>query len=182
PPLAYARLAPLYPTREACEAEWQGCERPANPLPNRFDSRQACLLVWTDCRSAVLPLAAEPAGPEGAGGEGRGGGGSGYHGGGGHALWWYRYNGLWRGGALARAGGYAPRYQGWSWTADRRPVPSYRPASGTGPLQGWDSGTGRPAPAGRLVARGGDGVTARSAVGISRAGFGSTGRAYSAGG
>lgn len=186
PPMGYERLAPLYATRQACEEDWQRCEQPRQLLPNRFASREECAAVWSACRSTVLPSSATAQLSNQGGGAG-GSSGGGYHGGGrGYgALWWYRYNSLWHDRPVARAGGYAPRYQGWSWTADRRPIASYRPSSGTGPLQGWDSAARRALPAHTLMARasgGGPGVTVQAATSISRAGFGSTGRSYSAGG
>ena len=86
-------------------------------------------------------------------------------------------------------GGIGPRYQGWTWTADRQPTAAYRPAVGTGPLRAWDSGSRTLGQANRMGTYGGattsrltGSTVSRPTSTITRAGFGSTGRAYSSGG
>ena len=101
-------------------------------------------------------------------------------------IWWGGYNNTWRN---TYAGGVGPRYQGWTWTADRQPTAAYRPATGTGPLRAWDSGTRSLGQANRMATyvggssarQGGSSISRPTSV-ITRAGFGSTGRAYSSGG
>ena len=180
---AYFRLAPIYPDEASCGAEWQRCERSDQPLPNRFATQQACAAAWSRCVEVELPesalamTVADSATPPAQGSAGSAS----------RAGWWLGYNAGYR---RSYASGIGPRYQGWTWTADRTPTAAYRPAVGAGPLQAWDSGTRRLAPANRMgtyaapgtVARAPGGSISRPASTISRAGFGSTGRAYSSGG
>ena len=182
---AYYHLAPIYPDEASCGAEWGSCERSDVPLPNRFATQDACRANWSQCLEVELPesaltMAAAPP-PQGTSGSGTGG-----YGGGSRAGWWYGYNSGYR---SSYAGGIGPRYQGWTWTGDRQPVAAYRPATGTGPLQAYDSSTRRLGRASSMAAlSGGTGArssgtgVSRSASTISRAGFGSTGRSYSSGG
>nr|WP_245211628.1 DUF1190 domain-containing protein [Neoroseomonas oryzicola] len=180
---AYLRLAPIYPDEATCSAEWQACERSPVPLPNRFATQDSCRAAWGQCVEVELPesaltmtVAETVPPPTTAGTTGTAS----------RAGWWIGYNSGYR---STYARGIGPRYQGWTWTADRQPTAAYRPASGTGPLQAWDSGTRRLAPANRMaVYSSGSGsrvsgtTVSRPASTISRAGFGSTGRAYSSGG
>ncbi|MBW6402012.1 DUF1190 domain-containing protein [Roseomonas sp. HJA6] len=186
---AYYHLAPIYPDEASCGAEWQSCERSDAPLPNRFATEEACKASWSQCLEVELPesaltMAVATAPQQGSTGPGTTGGtGSG---GGVHPAWWIGYNSGYR---SSYAGGIGPRYQGWTWTGDRRPTAAYRPATGTGPLQAWDSSTRRLGAASRMASYSG-GTSARTsgtsisrpASSISRAGFGSTGSAYSSGG
>ncbi len=177
--LTFDRVAPMYADQGACTEQWQACDALTLPVVNRFVTQASCQASWTRCievdlADAVLPATAaqEPTA--------RSNGGRGY--------WWGGYNSYWY-GAYGR--GIGPRYQGWTWTGDRRPVAAYRPTRGTGPLRAWDSGANRLGVAGQMGAYSGrtttttrigtSGVT-RPATSISRAGFGSTGRAYSSGG
>lgn len=184
----YLRLAPIYPDEATCSADWQRCERSDVALPNRYATQEACRASWVQCVEVELPdsaltmTVADPAPAPGSGGTS----GSTGSGGGSRAGWWIGYNSGYR---QNYAGGIGPRYQGWSWTADRRPAAAYRPASGTGPLQAWDSGTRRLDVANRMGGySGGSGsrvggtAVSRPTSSISRAGFGSTGASYSSGG
>lgn len=185
---AYYRLAPIYPDEATCSAEWRRCERSDFPLPNRFATQEACRVTWSQCVEVNLPESAldmtvAEAPPQQQGSSGSGTAGTG---GASRVGWWIGYNTGYRQGY---AGGIGPRYQGWTWTADRRPTAAYRPPVGTGPLQAWDSGSRRLGAANRMgVYSGGSGsgvtgsTISRPASTISRAGFGSTGRAYSSGG
>lgn len=181
--LAYYRLAPLYPDEATCSAEWQACERFDQPLPTRFATQESCRASWSHCVEVELPesaltmAVAEPPAPAqgttGSTGSARG-------------IWWGGYNTYWR---RNYAGGIGPRYQGWTWTADRQPTAAYRPATGTGPLRAWDSGSRRLDVAnrmgtvsGRSASRLTGSTVSRPSATITRAGFGSTGRAYSSGG
>ncbi len=191
---AYYRLAPIYPDEQSCAAEWQQCERFNTPLPNRFATQEGCQATWGRCIEVevadALPVVAAAAvagatAPSSSSGSGSSGG---------RSSWWVSYNSGWR----DRYGtGIGPRYQGWTWTANRQPTPAYRPAAGTGPLRAWDSGSRRLGVASRMAGSPGTGSTSRfagaassspgpSASGssstVSRAGFGSTGRSYSSGG
>lgn len=180
---AYYRLAPIYPDEASCRSEWQACEGSTVPLPNRFATQEACRAAWGQCIEVELPESAltmavaeeAPAGTT----QRTGTTGS-------RAAWWVGYNSGYRSGY---AGGIGPRYQGWTWTANYRPTAVYRPASGTGPLQAWDSSARRLGTASRMSSFAGGpgtrltGTTAsRPTATISLAGFGSTGRAYSSGG
>ncbi|WP_347541353.1 DUF1190 domain-containing protein [Roseomonas sp. CAU 1739] len=183
----YQRLAPIYPDEATCSAEWQRCERSDLALPNRYATREACQASWVQCVEVELPdsaltMAVADAAPV----QGSGGSGSTRSGGGSWPAWWVGYNAGYR---QNYAAGIGPRYQGWSWTADRRPTAAYRPATGTGPLQAWDSGTRRLDAANRMggySAGSGSRLTgaavSRPTSSISRAGFGSTGASYSSGG
>lgn len=183
----YFRLAPIYPDEATCATEWQSCRRFDVPLPNRFATQQACSAAWTQCIEVELPesamnMAVAEAPPATANTTGA----SHHYYSGPRAPWWIGYNSFYRQNYVR---GIGPRYQGWTWTADRRPTAAYRPATGTGPLQAWDSGTRRLGAASRMaVYSGGSGsrltgsTVSRPASTISRAGFGSTGRAYSSGG
>jgi uncharacterized protein YgiB involved in biofilm formation len=167
--LAYYRLAPVYPEEALCSAEWQGCERFDLPLPTRFATQEACQASWTACAEVEIPPAALLAAAAVAAQPGttapRGG--------------WGGYNSFW---VQRYGGGIGPRYQGWTWSADRQPVAAYRPAVGTGPLRAWDSGARTLGQANRMgTYAAGSGVSRPSST-ITRAGFGSTGRAYSSGG
>ncbi len=189
---AYYRLAPIYPDEQTCAADWQQCERFDTPLPNRFATQEGCQATWGRCIEVevadALPVAAAAAvagatAPSSSSGSGSSGS---------RSSWWVGYNSGWR----DRYGtGVGPRYQGWTWTANRQPTPAYRPAAGTGPLRAWDSGSRRLGVASRMAGSPGTGTTSRfagaastspSASGststVSRAGFGSTGRSYSSGG
>lgn len=186
----YYQLAPIYPDETTCRAEWQSCDRSDVPLPNRFATAESCRAVWSHCVEVELPedaltMAAAETPPTTQGGTGATGSG-GATGSTARPIWWIGYNSGYRG---SYSSGIGPRYQGWTWTGDRRPTAAYRPAAGTGPLQAWDSGTRRLGTANRMAVysgRTGAGVTgntvSRPASTISRAGFGSTGRAYSSGG
>ncbi|MBR0670439.1 DUF1190 domain-containing protein [Neoroseomonas soli] len=182
---AYYRLAPIYPDEATCAVEWQACERSDLPLPNRFATRDSCRATWTQCVEVELPesaltmTVADSTPPQEMSGARTSGTAS-------RAGWWIGYNSGYRQGYSS---GIGPRYQGWTWTADRTPTAAYRPAVGTGPLQAWDSGTRRLAAANRMgVYSSGSGsrvsgtTISRPTSTISRAGFGSTGRAYSSGG
>lgn len=175
--LAYYRLAPVYPDEATCTAEWQSCERLAVPLPTRFATRDACRAAWGNCveveiADATLTVAAAGEQPQ-QGTTTRAG-------------WWGGYNAFWYRGYGA---GIGPRYQGWTWTADRQPTAAYRPAAGTGPLRAWDSSSRRLGQASRMGVAPGTtasrltgSTVSRQTTTITRAGFGSTGRAYSSGG
>lgn len=173
--LAYYRLAPLYPDETTCAAEWQSCERFPLPLPTRFATQESCRASWSHCVEVEVPDAAiaiaADGPPQGTAATSRG--------------WWGGYNAFWYRGYGA---GIGPRYQGWTWTADYHPTSAYRPAVGTGPLRAWDSGARRLGQASRMAYAPGTGARvsgttiSRPATTITRAGFGSTGRAYSAGG
>jgi uncharacterized protein YgiB involved in biofilm formation len=186
--LAYYRLAPVYPDEATCTAEWQACERLDEPLPTRFATQEACRGYWSHCVEVELPDSAlsmtvadaAPVPGESSGTNTRTGSS------GSRVIWWGGYNNTWRN---TYAGGVGPRYQGWTWTADRQPTAAYRPATGTGPLRAWDSTARRLDTANRMgtySGRSASGVTgstvSRTGSTISRAGFGSTGRAYSSGG
>jgi uncharacterized protein YgiB involved in biofilm formation len=175
--LAYYRLAPVYPEEALCSAEWQGCERFDLPLPTRFATQESCQANWTACAEVEIPpaalLAAAAVAAQPGGTTTPRGGWGGYN-----SFWVHRYG-----------GGIGPRYQGWTWSADRQPTPAYRPAIGTGPLRAWDSGSrtlGQANRMGTYAGPGGSRLTAssvsRPTSTITRAGFGSTGRAYSSGG
>lgn len=182
---AYHRLAPIYPDEATCTAEWQRCDRSDVALPNRFATRDACVAAWAQCTEVELPDSAltmtvaegttVPATPGTSGSTGTHGGV--------RPIWWFGYNAGYR-DTYSR--GIGPRYQGWTWTADRRPTAAYRPATGTGPLQAWDSGSRRLGAAARMSSGpsyvGSSGSVSRPGSTISRAGFGSTGRSYSSGG
>jgi hypothetical protein len=176
--LAYYRLAPVYPDEASCDAEWQSCERLNVALPTRFATQETCRASWSQCMEVELPPAAlavaatdQPT-TERTSTTPR--------------TWYGGYNSFWYG---RYGGGIGPRYQGWTWTADRQPTAAYRPATGTGPLRAWDSGSRSLAPANRMAtytgtttARPGGSSISRPTSVITRAGFGSTGRAYSSGG
>ena len=176
--LAYYRLAPVYPDEATCGAEWQSCERFDMPLPTRFATQEACRATWSQCMEVEIPPAALAVAAADQGATPRGGttprsGWGGYN-----AFWYSRYG-----------GGIGPRYQGWTWTADRQPTAAYRPATGTGPLRAWDSGSRSLGQASRMGAYTGNttsrltgSTVSRPTSVITRAGFGSTGRAYSSGG
>lgn len=190
---AYFRLAPIYPDEATCAAEWQACEGSGLPLPNRFATQESCRATWSRCVEVELPesaltlVAADSTPPAAQGGSGAGSAtGAGGSGSGSRAAWWIGYNTLYR---QTYADGIGPRYQGWTWTAGRTPTAAYRPAVGTGPLQAWDRSTRSLAPANRVGAYNAGAASrlsgssvSRPASTISRAGFGSTGRAYSSGG
>lgn len=176
--LAYYRLAPAYPEEALCSAEWQSCERFDLPLPTRFATQESCRANWTNCAEVEIPpeallvAAAAAAAQPGSTSTPRSG--------------WGGYNSFW----VHRYGsGIGPRYQGWTWTADRQPTAAYRPSTGTGPLRAWDSGSrtlGQANRMGTLAGQTGSRLTgstvSRPTTTITRAGFGSTGRAYSSGG
>jgi hypothetical protein len=178
--LAYYRLAPLYPDEALCTAEWQSCERLPVALPTRFATQEACRATWSQCMEVEIPpaalavaaaTAATATSPSGSSGS---------------RTWWGGYNSYWVGGY---GRGIGPRYQGWTWTADRAPTAAYRPATGTGPLRAWDSGSRSLGQASRMgvysggtTARQGGTTISRPTSVITRAGFGSTGRSYSSGG
>lgn len=177
---AYYHLAPIYPDQASCTAEWKTCEQSNVPLPNRFATEESCKASWSQCLEVSLPAAAlamvvaaqpPPAGSTGTTGTTGGGGGV-------RPGWWFSYNAGYR-DRYAR--GLGPRYQGWSWTGNYRPVAAYRPAAGTGPLQAWDSSSRSLGRASRM-AYSSSGSVSRPSSTISRAGFGSTGRSYSSGG
>ncbi|MBR0651807.1 DUF1190 domain-containing protein [Roseomonas terrae] len=183
--LAYYRLAPVYPDDAACSAEWQSCERFDLPLPTRFGTQEACRATWSQCMEVELPPAAlAMATTEEQQQQGQSGGGT--SSGSGGRVWWGGYNAFWY---RNYGGGIGPRYQGWTWTADRQPTAAYRPAVGAGPLRAWDSRSRSLGQASRMGFYG-EGTSARTsgptvsrpASTITRAGFGSTGRAYSSGG
>ena len=182
---AFLRVAPIYPDEASCTAEWRSCARSDIALPNRFGTQESCRANWSQCVEVELPESAltmavaenvvPPPGTSGSTGAG-----------GARPGWWIGYNSGYR---QNYAGGIGPRYQGWTWTGDRQPVAAYRPATGTGPLQAYDSSTRRLGRASSMAAlSGGTGArssgtgVSRSASTISRAGFGSTGRSYSSGG
>jgi hypothetical protein len=187
---AYYRLAPIYPDEQTCAADWERCERFDQPLPNRFATREGCVATWGRCIEVevadALPVAAAAAvAGASASPTSSGSGGS-------RSSWWVSYNSGWRD---SYGTGVGPRYQGWTWTANRQPTPAYRPAAGTGPLRAWDGGSNRLGVASRMAGSPGGGTTSRfsgtttsspSASGpgssVSRAGFGSTGSSYSSGG
>jgi|GEM_PF-4684372 len=181
---AYFRLAPIYPDEATCRAEWQSCDRSDVPLPNRFATQDACRATWSHCIEVELPeealtLTVAETAQDGTARSGANGGAA-------RPIWWIGYNSGYRSG---HARGIGPRYQGWTWTGDRRPTAAYRPATGTGRLQAWDSGARRLGTANRMATsagRTGAGVTgstvSRPATTVSRAGFGSTGRSFSSGG
>jgi uncharacterized protein YgiB involved in biofilm formation len=175
--LAYYRLAPVYPDEALCTADWQSCEGFDLALPTRFATEESCRATWTQCSEVEIPpaallAAAAVAATPGTTAPPRSG--------------WGGYNSFW----VHRYGsGIGPRYQGWTWTADRQPTAAYRPATGTGPLRAWDSGTRALGQANRMgVYTGPSGqrltgsTISRPTSTITRAGFGSTGRAYSSGG
>ncbi|GGJ38705.1 hypothetical protein GCM10011320_52890 [Neoroseomonas lacus] len=176
--LAYYRLAPVYPDQASCDAEWRSCERLDLPLPTRFGTQESCRASWSQCQEVELPpaaLAVAAANPPTSGSSSTT-----------PRTWWGGYNSFWYG---RYGGGIGPRYQGWTWTADRQPTAAYRPATGTGPLRAWDSGTRSLAPANRMATydggtsarQGGTSISRPTSV-VTRAGFGSTGRSYSSGG
>jgi uncharacterized protein YgiB involved in biofilm formation len=179
--LAYYRLAPVYPDEASCAAEWQGCERFDVPLPTRFGTQEACRATWSQCMEVAIPpaaLAMAAAAAAAAQSGGTSSGGTAARG------WWGGYNAFWYGNY---GRGIGPRYQGWTWSADRQPTAAYRPATGTGPLRAWDSGSRSLGQANRMGFYGGGssasgGSVSRPTSTITRAGFGSTGRAYSSGG
>jgi hypothetical protein len=176
--LAYYRLAPVYPDQALCDAEWQSCERLDVPLPARFATQESCRATWSQCQEVELPPAAlvvAAADQPSSGGTTST-----------PRTWYGGYNSYWLG---RYGGGIGPRYQGWTWTADRQPTAAYRPATGSGPLRAWDSGSRSLAPANRMAtytgapsARQGGSSISRPTTVITRAGFGSTGRSYSSGG
>ncbi len=183
---AYLRLAPIYPDQATCSAEWQRCESTDIALPNRFATQESCRATWTHCvevdlpESALTMTVADGTVPQQQGTSGTGTAG----GTGSRVPWWIGYNAGYR---QNYAGGIGPRYQGWTWTADRRPTAAYRPAVGTGPLRAWDSRSRRLDAANRMGgyssgSRVSGTTISRPTSTISRAGFGSTGRAYSSGG
>ncbi|MBR0681383.1 DUF1190 domain-containing protein [Roseomonas eburnea] len=187
--LAYYRLVPIYPDEAACTEVWQRCETVTPRLANRYASEAVCRDNWSSCVEAefadlALPAAAAAAAAAtsgtGSGTAGTGGGSSS------RPSWWVGYNNGW---SRSYGSGIGPRYQGWTWTADRQPTAAYRPASGTGPLLAWDSSSRRLGAANRMGTYSGPGSTrvggstvSRPTSTITRAGFGSTGRAYSSGG
>lgn len=185
--LAYYRLAPIYPDEATCTAEWEGCERFDVPLPTRFATQETCRATWSHCVEVELPesaltMAAADAAPAQGEGTSSGTGSTTTR----TAIWWGGYNNTWR---RSYASGIGPRYQGWTWTADRQPTAAYRPATGTGPLRAWDSSSRRLGTAsrmgvysGRTASRLTGSTVSRPTSTITRAGFGSTGRAYSSGG
>lgn len=175
--LAYYRLAPVYPDQALCTAEWQSCEGFDLPLPTRFATQESCQGTWSQCNEVEIPpaallaaaavVAAQPGSTTPRGG-------------------WGGYNSFW---VQRYGGGIGPRYQGWTWTADRQPTAAYRPAVGTGPLRAWDSGSRTLGQANRMGVYAGTtgsrltgSTVSRPTSTITRAGFGSTGRAYSSGG
>ncbi|BDG73984.1 DUF1190 domain-containing protein [Roseomonas fluvialis] len=174
--LAYYRLAPVYPEEALCNAEWQGCERFDLPLPTRFATQESCQATWSTCAEVEIPPAALLAAAAVAAQPGTSTPRSS----------WGGYNSFW----VQRYGsGIGPRYQGWTWSADRQPTASYRPAVGTGPLRAWDSGARTLGQANRMGTYAGTtgsrltgSSVSRPTSTITRAGFGSTGRAYSSGG
>jgi uncharacterized protein YgiB involved in biofilm formation len=127
--LAYYRLAPAYPEEALCSAEWQSCERFDLPLPTRFATQESCRAHWTNCAEVEIPpealLVAAAAAAAQPGSAATRSGWGGYN-----SFWVHRYG-----------SGIGPRYQGWTWTADRQPTPAYRPSTGAGPLRAWDSGS-----------------------------------------
>ena len=185
--LAYYRLAPIYPDEASCAAEWAACERLDTPLPARFATEEACRATWSHCIEVELPESAlTMAVADAAPGQGEGSGPRAGTAGGRTILWWAGYNEAWRRG---HGSGIGPRYQGWTWTADRRPVAAYRPVGETGPLRAWDSSSRSLGTASRMGVHSGRGASrptggavSRPTATITRAGFGSTGRAYSSGG
>lgn len=174
--LAYYRLAPVYPDQALCAAEWQSCEGFDLPLPTRFATQESCQATWSQCTEVEIPPAALLAAAAIAAQPGTSTPRSG----------WGGYNSFW----VQRYGsGIGPRYQGWTWTADRQPTAAYRPAVGTGPLRAWDSGSRTLGQANRMGTFSGSttsrltgSTVSRPTSTITRAGFGSTGRAYSSGG
>lgn len=175
--LAYYRLAPVYPDQATCDAEWRSCQRLDVPLPTRFATQETCRATWSQCQEVELPPAALAVAANDQSTTGRTTTPRSWYGG---------YNSFWYG---RYGGGIGPRYQGWTWTADRQPTAAYRPATGTGPLRAWDSGTRSLAPANRMATYIGSTTARSSGTSISRptsvitrAGFGSTGRSYSSGG
>ncbi len=188
---AFLRVAPIYPDEASCSAEWRSCTRSDIALPNRFGTQEACRANWSQCVEVELPesaltlaVADNVAPPQGSSSSTTSGGVGGT--GGVRPGWWVGYNSGYR---QNYAGGIGPRYQGWTWTGDRQPVAAYRPATGTGPLQAWDSGSRRLGAAARMASyadgssvRGSSSGVSRPASTVSRAGFGSTGRSYSSGG
>ncbi|WP_431285643.1 DUF1190 domain-containing protein [Humitalea sp. 24SJ18S-53] len=163
--LAYFRLAPVYPDAATCGAEWQSCERSDLPLPTRFTTEASCRATWSQCMEVELPAAALAvvAANQSTSTTPRG---------------WSSYNAFWY---RSYGGGIGPRYQGWTWTADRQPTAAYRPAVGAGPLIAWDGGSRSLGQASRMGSYSGSTASGPGSD-ISRAGFGSTGRAYSSGG
>lgn len=183
---AYYRLAPIYPDQASCSAEWKDCASSDVALPNRFATQDACRASWSRCIEVELPESALAMTVAGETVPPPTGGTTAARTTGIHPTWWYGYNSGYR---RSYATGIGPRYQGWTWTGDRRPTAAYRPATGTGPLQAWDNGTRRLGAASRMAsttsgsaARTYGTSVSRSATSISRAGFGSTGRSYSSGG
>uniref|UniRef100_UPI0018E02EB2 DUF1190 domain-containing protein n=1 Tax=Roseomonas rosulenta TaxID=2748667 RepID=UPI0018E02EB2 len=174
--LAYYRLAPVYPDQALCTAEWQACEGFDLPLPTRFATEDSCRATWSQCSEVEIPPAALLAAAAVAAQPGAATPRSS----------WGGYNSFW----VQRYGsGIGPRYQGWTWSADRQPTASYRPAVGTGPLRAWDSGSRTLGQANRMGTYAGPNASrltgstvSRPTSTITRAGFGSTGRAYSSGG
>jgi hypothetical protein len=178
--LAYYRLAPLYPDPATCAAEWQSCERFPLPLPTRFATQEACRAQWSSCVEVEVPADAIAVAAEQQPQQQQAGTTTP------RSTWWGGYNSFWY---RSYGAGIGPRYQGWTWTADHSPTAAYRPAVGTGPLRAWDSGSRSLGPASRMgVVQGGTtsrltGATvSRQTTTVTRAGFGSTGRAYSSGG
>lgn len=175
--LAYYRLAPLYPDEATCTAEWLSCERFPLPLPTRFATQDSCRAAWTQCVEVEVPDAAIAVAadqqPQQQGSTTT------------PRTWWGGYNTFWY---RSYGAGIGPRYQGWTWTADYNPTSAYRPATGSGPLRAWDSGSRSLGQASRMAYAPGTGsrvsgtTISRPATTITRAGFGSTGRAYSSGG
>ncbi|CAH0309918.1 DUF1190 domain-containing protein [Roseomonas sp. CECT 9278] len=172
--LAYYRLAPVYPDQALCAAEWQSCEGFDLPLPTRFATEEACRATWSQCNEVEIPPAALVAAAV-AGGAAAASRSS-----------WGGYNSFW---VHRYGGGIGPRYQGWTWTADRYPTAAYRPAVGTGPLRAWDSGSRTLGQANRMGVYAGPAgqrltgsTVSRPTSAITRAGFGSTGAGYSSGG
>jgi len=177
--LAYYRLAPLYPDQATCTAEWFSCERLPVALPTRFATQEACRAQWTNCIEVEAPddavaVADQQPPQQGSTTTPR------------STTWWGGYNSYWY---RSYGAGIGPRYQGWTWTADYSPTAAYRPSAGTGPLRAWDSGSRSLGQASRMgVVQGGTtsrltgSTVSRQTTTITRAGFGSTGRAYSSGG
>lgn len=174
--LAFDRVAPIYAEQQSCEADWGGCAGPSGVRPNRFLTRLECEASWSHCAPVTLNTAGTDTPGTGSGAPPSGGQGT---------SWSHSYDRYW---VHLHLDGARPRYQGWTWTANREPVPAYRPPRGTGPLQAWDIHNRRLGAAvqmdrvvGWTSASARSGVTQPSTT-VSRAGFGSTGRSYSAGG
>jgi hypothetical protein len=166
----YDRRAPLYPDHAACEGNWERCE--PTVLANRFVDQGICEAVWGNCQEEAIPDQAITVSSGSSGGSS----------GGSHHGWYGGYNGYWYNRYNTA---YAPRWQGWGWTGDRSPAPTYRTMQGGGVPEAWDSGARRLAPARSLASiagAGGRGALTASTDTVSRAGFGATGRSYSSGG